>query len=245
MNEINYFSCSNQKSHSIYKSYEFNASLYNFFRAIAVLKRWVDRYWYDFLDSKNRKALDKAVRMIGKLNTEAKEDREFEEGYAEDFRRLSGLLAMAIERKARTYKPPVEIARLEMVKGRPEFLMLDSKELANALTLIEYERFRSVRSLEFVLQLWGTKGDPDTEKELTNMNAMVSGFNQISYWAATEICTQPELKNRVKVIESFIRVAKVRIYIQHNSYNNKSSFCIHIHIFSLFFVLRLSLFSLC
>jgi hypothetical protein len=30
----------------------------------------------------------------------------------------------------------------------------------------------------------------------------------MSYWVATEVCTQPELKNRVKVISQFIKIAK-------------------------------------
>jgi hypothetical protein len=29
----------------------------------------------------------------------------------------------------------------------------------------------------------------------------------MSFWVATEICTQPEIKNRVKIVEKFIKIA--------------------------------------
>lgn len=79
---------------------------------------------------------------------------------------------------------------------------MDPVEFAHQLTLVDYEKFCAIHPVEFVCRLW--EGNSEKTRHL---QSMVEWFNTISYFVATEICVQPELKKRVRLLENFIRVA--------------------------------------
>lgn len=87
-------------------------------------------------------------------------------------------------------------------------LDFEAENLAQQLTLAEFERYIQVRPIDFLISIWGKREDATVSRALVNYDALVAGFNKVSYWVATEICTQPEMKNRVKVVEKMIKIAK-------------------------------------
>eukprot|EP00842_Homolaphlyctis_polyrhiza_P006117 jgi/Hompol1/6506/HPOL_002388-RA len=93
-------------------------------------------------------------------------------------------------------------------KTKQEFLDFDPVELAQQLTYREHEMLCAVQPIQFFLRLWCDERNPVIEREVQPVNDIINSFNTMSYWVATEVCTQPELKNRVKVIEAFIKIAK-------------------------------------
>jgi hypothetical protein len=62
-----------------------------------------------------------------------------------------------------------------------------------------------IRSSEFHKKRWA---DADTQLA-PNLTAMIERFNKVSYWVATEIVFQPDLKKRIEVIKRWIVVAEV------------------------------------
>ncbi|KAJ3049622.1 hypothetical protein HK097_009394 [Rhizophlyctis rosea] len=97
--------------------------------------------------------------------------------------------------------------RLE-TKPRINFIDLDPKEVAVQLTLMEHDRLRAIHPVALLLQLNDKGKDPLISAQCVPVRAMIEAFNQTSYWVATEICTQPELKNRVKVVEKCVKMGK-------------------------------------
>ncbi|KAI9104847.1 ras guanine nucleotide exchange factor domain-containing protein [Phlyctochytrium arcticum] len=95
------------------------------------------------------------------------------------------------------------------IPSKLQFLELDIPQLARQLTLQEHTRFAAIRPVAFFLHLWAGSGPPSPmlAKFLRPIQEMIESFNQVSYWIATEICTQPEIKNRIKVVENCIKLA--------------------------------------
>jgi hypothetical protein len=71
----------------------------------------------------------------------------------------------------------------------------------------------SRRSSEFHKKRWA---EADNSKLAPNLAAMIDRFNKVSYWVATEIVFQPELKKRIEVIKRWIVVAEVRTLRTNN-----------------------------
>ena len=59
-----------------------------------------------------------------------------------------------------------------------------------------------------LFQLWADVKNPNICKQLSNYGDSIQQFNRVSYWVATEIVTQPELRPRIKIVEKFIKIAK-------------------------------------
>lgn len=95
-----------------------------------------------------------------------------------------------------------------MEKVKTTFVELDYKEIAIYITSLNVKQFQNVRPFELLIQLWGSSNDPIVQKETAELNELINFFNAISYWTATEICTQPEVKMRQKVIERFIKIMR-------------------------------------
>jgi len=77
--------------------------------------------------------------------------------------------------------------------------------IAEQLTLIEWEIFCKIHDSEFHHSNW--KND-STKKFAKNVCAMVDRFNVVSYWVATEIVMQTDLKMRVSLLKKFSQIAE-------------------------------------
>jgi len=191
-------------------------------RVLSVLKKWIDSYWGDFESN-----LD-VLQNLGHFLDLLASDRD---------KSIAGLgvrLKTIVAEKKKDFKSPrtdgtaffdgapcehghindttfifvvllflLDLATRPQSKRNLEFTILDAKEFAHQLTLVDFERFTAIHPSEFVIRLWEGAGS-----RTRNLTQMIMWSNRISYFTATEICIQPDLKKRARLLESFIKVAK-------------------------------------
>jgi hypothetical protein len=87
--------------------------------------------------------------------------------------------------------------------GVGELLSFDAIKLAEQLSCIDFDMSQKIKPLDFAEYIWMK------DQKLVALDDWVARFNQVSYWVGTEICTTPLLKNRIAVIEHFIKMLKV------------------------------------
>ncbi|KNC98634.1 uncharacterized protein SPPG_06316 [Spizellomyces punctatus DAOM BR117] len=184
-------------------------------RTVSVVKHWIFNHWSpDFVNPAAQRALNRFLDIMQQpFEAKTEEVETPAVKYTEDFQSLAVLLKGLMTVKHRIAKwrlanAPTVFSKASTVAAKTQFLEMDPKDLAHQLTILEHERFAAISPLAFLLHLWeDKKDDPVIAREVASITDMVNGFNQVSYWIATEICTQPELKNRVKVVEKCIKVA--------------------------------------
>jgi hypothetical protein len=86
------------------------------------------------------------------------------------------------------------------------FLMFPAEEIAQQMTLYEHSRFRLILPSELRKQVWN-KANP--EETSPNVTKIIKRFNETSYWFASEIVMQPNLKQRIAVLRKIITIAEV------------------------------------
>lgn len=89
----------------------------------------------------------------------------------------------------------------------------DPVVIAEQLTLIEIEKMSKLNPEQFVEKFIAeditcSRLDLTDSNHATTLELYVSWFNRLSYLIATEVCTCPKKKDRVKVINFFIDVGK-------------------------------------
>ncbi|KAJ3324440.1 hypothetical protein HDV06_006851 [Boothiomyces sp. JEL0866] len=205
-------------------------------RTIAVVFTWVNKiYSPDFVRDDMKTQVNFFAKAITDSFGSSKADQELDSKYKVQFSQLQQTLMCLIQQKGlnprasklssdrrtsmlstvssndkkrlslqttssfNTEKPAV-ISPTDKKKEIP-FLDLDCDDLANALMLKEKEMLQSVTPLSLVLHTWESQKETIIQEEISCVNDI------ISYWVATEICTQPEMKNRVKVMEKIIKLA--------------------------------------
>jgi hypothetical protein len=78
-------------------------------------------------------------------------------------------------------------------------------ELAEQLTLIELKMFKQIREREFLNLNWKR---PDLKRNARHIVKMVERFNKVSYWVATRIVRESDLKRRCSILKRFIIMAE-------------------------------------
>lgn len=164
-------------------------------RVLGVIKKWMDGYWdYDFNKD------DEVKELLRDLLNQSKQEPEFKH-LAERMLALVNELSLRADIKGRGEEFMKQLKPLKPTT-RLEFFILDPVEFARQLTIVDSEKFRMIHPVEFMIRLW--EGNSEATKNLTDM---IQWFNLISYFTATEICIQPELKKREKLVVNFIKVA--------------------------------------
>ncbi|KAI8924505.1 ras guanine nucleotide exchange factor domain-containing protein [Entophlyctis helioformis] len=100
------------------------------------------------------------------------------------------------------------------------FMDIDPQEMARQLTLVEFELFARVKPYECLDQIWdghrrkeaqAIKGanpkrhDPNSGN--TDISKLIQHTNQLSFWIATNIASQDNLKMRMNIVKYFVQVA--------------------------------------
>jgi len=98
-------------------------------------------------------------------------------------------------------------SRKTLEPGKFEFNDLEPDDVADQLTLIEWEMYKEVEDGEFLHLNW-KKDDAKKKRLAPNVINLVERFNSVSYWVATEIVMQTDLKTRIQVLKKFIGVAE-------------------------------------
>lgn len=106
-------------------------------------------------------------------------------------------------------------------------------EVARQLTIIEFTRFKAIKvppghskkantsrqliSLNLQLyqmselfgQLWA-RSPGSLKDKAPNVMVMINAFNEFCNWVAATIVTQERIKDRIKIMEYFVQIAKVK-----------------------------------
>eukprot|EP01104_Vermistella_antarctica_P010604 TRINITY_DN2841_c0_g2_i1.p1 TRINITY_DN2841_c0_g2~~TRINITY_DN2841_c0_g2_i1.p1 ORF type:complete len:656 (-),score=140.63 TRINITY_DN2841_c0_g2_i1:268-2235(-) len=74
-------------------------------------------------------------------------------------------------------------------------------EIANCLTMMEYELFAKVSPMEFVQRTWSR------DIQNSKAHALVERFNRVSFWVASEIVTCRVLSQRTQILDAIVQTA--------------------------------------
>ncbi|KAF8947769.1 hypothetical protein BGZ47_008011 [Haplosporangium gracile] len=94
--------------------------------------------------------------------------------------------------------PPVDYLTMNM-----SFLEIPDGAIAAQLTCIEFLLFRKLKPRDMLRQVW------KTGKGSAAFQACIAHFNFISSWVGTMILSQAKVKNRAKMMEKYISIAKL------------------------------------
>lgn len=183
---------------------------------VQLLSEWTEMFPYDFRDERMMKQLKEISQRVLAVYPELSQD-------------ISGIMHNLLNRLShlKRYEEVLDHLNTEAVKRSQTQIAptTDITEvcpsplrLAQQLTHIELERLSQIGPEEFV-QAFAKEEIPSKPavfrdmKKTHNLEAYVQWFNRLSYLVASEICSHLKKKNRVKLVEYFIDVAKECINI--------------------------------
>ncbi|XP_050394068.2 ras-GEF domain-containing family member 1B isoform X2 [Patella vulgata] len=182
---------------------------------VNLLSEWTELFPYDFRDERMKTHLkDITHRMLVIYPELRKEVSAMMHNLVIKLARLSKYEEMLskLNSEALQSAHAQVVPTTDIIEVCPSPLVL-----AQQLTHIEMERLSMIGPEEFVQAF--AKEEMNTEttfrdmKKTSNLEAYVQWFNRLSYLVATEITSHLKKKNRVKMIEYFIDVAKECINI--------------------------------
>lgn len=99
-------------------------------------------------------------------------------------------------------KPPPQ--REDTASGlHSSVLDLDAATLAEQLSLIEFECFQEIVPVEMSHQAWSKNDGANAP----NVMQLIRGFNETTYWVATEVVQQTKMEQRLAVLCKMIEMA--------------------------------------
>lgn len=105
----------------------------------------------------------------------------------------------------RHIKPKTTTTKATFAPCRLPLFAFTPKEVAEHLTLIEWELFTAIEAKEFFGQAWQ---QPNKATAAPNLTAINNRWNQVTGWVATEIVTAASSKRQREVAEKFIRIGE-------------------------------------
>eukprot|EP01094_Clydonella_sp_ATCC50884_P028908 TRINITY_DN8841_c0_g1_i1.p1 TRINITY_DN8841_c0_g1~~TRINITY_DN8841_c0_g1_i1.p1 ORF type:complete len:588 (+),score=266.36 TRINITY_DN8841_c0_g1_i1:205-1764(+) len=103
------------------------------------------------------------------------------------------------------FAKPVKLASSYSLTPADLCMSSSPKDIAQQLTLIDFDVFRRIEPRELLLQAWSKK---TTKHRAPNVRALIRRFNRVSYWLATIVLCHEKLKDRAAALEKFINIAK-------------------------------------
>lgn len=83
-------------------------------------------------------------------------------------------------------------------------LQLRTTEVASQLTLDDFKVFASIQPTEYIDKLFNIK----SKYGIPNLEKFVELVNKEMYWVITEVCSEPNVVKRMRIIKQFIKIAK-------------------------------------
>ncbi|XP_035248159.1 ras-GEF domain-containing family member 1B-like isoform X1 [Anguilla anguilla] len=181
-----------------------------------LLSEWTETFPYDFRDERMMRSLKELTHRIACGD--------------ELYRKAFHQMTQALIRKLTTLSQYEEVLaklnatatdRMAVLKAKPLSIQRDILSICNdpfalaqQLTHIELERLSYIGPEEFI-QAFVQKDPLDNDKscfsdrkKASNLQSYVEWFNRLSYLVATEICMPVKKKQRARVIEFLIDVAR-------------------------------------
>ncbi|KAJ3162687.1 hypothetical protein HDU86_003660 [Geranomyces michiganensis] len=166
-------------------------------RVIAAFKWWVQHHYHDFgVDSSIKADLEDFVEQIMKYNggefaADASELYEIIEmqgaAYAEMFNNYK-----AVERRGKTIEGMITVAAISV------------EDMSQQLCIHNFKLFHNIHPIEYLNQIWQSSAESSP-----SMKYFVDRFDKESYWIATEVVREKDLKKRVAVLRKFIHTGKM------------------------------------
>ncbi|KAL6607067.1 ras GEF [Neocallimastix sp. 'constans'] len=160
---------------------------------VKVMEYWVKHHWHDFAVY-----LDLEENLISFIN-ELKPYEEYTQR-VEDFE-------CQIELQKKKYEDMFEyIKKVEKIGKVMNSMLsqLDPVAVAEQLCLYDFKLMKNIHPIEYLNQIWGNKENEDSPC----LNFFISRFNLESFWAATEVLQEEDLKKRIEVLKKIIQVTK-------------------------------------
>ncbi|KAG0325084.1 hypothetical protein BG004_003300, partial [Podila humilis] len=108
-----------------------------------------------------------------------------------------------LQGKTNPIAPTTTPAPIDYLSMNTSFLEIKDGAIAAQLTCVEFGLFRKLRPRDMLRQVW------KTSRGSVAFQACIAHFNFISSWVGTMILSPPKVKNRAKMMEKFIRIAKI------------------------------------
>lgn len=171
-------------------------------RVCNILKKWIEDYPSDFDEKLNvqvKQFIDFASTNKGTAAVIASVNNSFQKMLAE---------SKSPKKAQRFGEPPEPIIPQNFFSRRWDQWLpmeLDEEEIARQLSLMDWEYFSKIRPNELLNQAWSK---PKLKHRAPNVLAFIAQFNRTSAWAATEIMTAPNIKERVKVVTKLVKISE-------------------------------------
>ncbi|KAJ3195928.1 hypothetical protein HK101_010607 [Irineochytrium annulatum] len=183
-------------------------------------RRWVGTYPPDFEDPGVRDAM---VELVGIMGRRELLDQllalPVREQPAENATRATEDGGGSVK-NARVVKDPIpgrEYFNYDLSSHNP-------KEIAQQLSLVDFEIFCTIRVCDFADFLWQPEGGGSSAtaeggilggRRHAGLSAFVRRFNQIGYWVATAVVSKSTQRDRAATLEKIIRVAEACLGLQN------------------------------
>ncbi|KAK3711003.1 hypothetical protein RRG08_009593 [Elysia crispata] len=99
---------------------------------------------------------------------------------------------------------PDELIGQLLAESKISLVQLEPREVAWQLTLNDYKVFREIEPTEYVDDLYGL----DSKFGCLQLHKFAELVNKEMFWVVTEICSEPNLVKRTKLLKHFIKIAK-------------------------------------
>ena len=192
-----------------YKSSHFNEEKNPGTNVVQLLSEWTETFAYDFRDERMMRSLKEITQLCATINVELRRNvGQVMQGLIKKLATLDKYEEMLSRANAAAAeKREMQSTRMNIME-----MCTDPLILAQQLTHIEAERLCNIGPEEFV-QTFSEEATADGTafrdmKKTTNLEAYVEWFNRLTYLVATEICYVQSTKQRARVIEYFVDVAR-------------------------------------
>jgi hypothetical protein len=176
---------------------------------VLLLSEWTETFAYDFRDERMMRSLKEITQMCATINPDLRRNvGQVMQGLIKKLATLDKYEEMlARANAAATEKRETQAARTNIIE-----MCTDPLVLAQQLTHIEAERLGNIGPEEFI-QTFAEEVISDGTafrdmKKTTNLESYVEWFNRLTYLVATEICHVQSIKQRARVVEFFVDVAR-------------------------------------
>eukprot|EP00158_Paraphelidium_tribonemae_P009026 Partr_v1_DN28751_c1_g1_i4_m63180 putative Son of sevenless homolog len=165
-------------------------------RVVHILKWWTTHQWHDFAWNNGLKTdLEDFVDVLASIP---------------EFNRISLDLSVIIESQVQREAELADLHKSIDSKKKTMESMFESVEvedLAQQICVHNFELFRNIHPIEFLNQIWRKK-DFTAEWSTPNLDFFSSRFDRESYWVATEILSQKDIKKRLNYMKRFIQLGR-------------------------------------
>ncbi|KAI8906627.1 ras guanine nucleotide exchange factor domain-containing protein [Powellomyces hirtus] len=166
-------------------------------RVIVAFKWWVKHHYHDFgVDSSLKADLEDFVDQImsyngGEFADDASELYAIIESQAEAYMNMFNNYK-AVERRGKTIEGMVMVAEISV------------EDLSQQLCIHNFKLFRNIHPIEYLNQIWQSSAESSP-----SMRYFIERFDKESYWCATEVVKEKDLKKRVVLLRKLIATGKM------------------------------------